>query len=292
MEMRSRLLSTLNNKEVEDYLNRNDIIIVPVGTVEMHGGLPLDCETVVSEGIAVKMAERVDGLVLPHLPYFYAGATATGRGTTQVSVREGIDYLGAIARSLLRQGFKRQIYISMHGPAHMTCSPMVRDFFDETGVPILYLDMTKHMMSAAPKLMGAMSEQPTSPAGFLKMFDSMILGGYDIMNRLEDVPLVTEFYHEEPQSVASFQILFDQAYQSGSMGYCFGKETDHMSTSKIPTPEVRQQMADEGKKMIDALVETMDLPTIVEKLAEMRAFEDKLAEERPWIRADSYRSGK
>ena len=27
------------NDEVEEYLSRNDIIIVPVGTVEMHGGI-------------------------------------------------------------------------------------------------------------------------------------------------------------------------------------------------------------------------------------------------------------
>ena len=38
-------------------VKRNDIIIVPVGTTEMHGGLPLDCETVLSEAIALKMAE-------------------------------------------------------------------------------------------------------------------------------------------------------------------------------------------------------------------------------------------
>ena len=68
------------------------------------------------------MAEACNGLVLTGLPYFYAGATATGRGTVQVSIRQGIDYLSAIAHSLLRQGFKRQIYISFHGPAHMTCS--------------------------------------------------------------------------------------------------------------------------------------------------------------------------
>ena len=55
------------------------------------------------------MAEACDGLVLTGLPYFYAGATASGRGTVQVSVREGIDYLMAVANSLLRQGFKRQI---------------------------------------------------------------------------------------------------------------------------------------------------------------------------------------
>ena len=134
MELRTRFLPKLLNSEVDEYLKSNDIIIVPVGTVEMHGGLPLDSETVISEAFALKMAEACDGLVLTGLPYFYAGATASGRGTVQVSVRQGIDYLSAIAHSLLRQGFKRQVYISFHGPAHMTCSPMVRDFFDETGV--------------------------------------------------------------------------------------------------------------------------------------------------------------
>ena len=52
------------------------------------------------------MAEACDGLVLTGLPYFYAGATASGRGTVQVSIREGIDYLTAIAKNLLRLGFK------------------------------------------------------------------------------------------------------------------------------------------------------------------------------------------
>ena len=94
------------NDEVEEYLTRNDIVIVPVGTVEMHGGFPLDSETVVSEAFALKMAEACDGLVLTGLPYFYAGATASGRGTVQVSIQEGIRYLTGIAESLLRQGFK------------------------------------------------------------------------------------------------------------------------------------------------------------------------------------------
>ena len=121
--MRTRIFGKMLNSEVQDYLSRNDIIIVPVGTTEMHGGFPLDCETVISEAYALKMAEACDGLVLTGLPYFYAGATASGRGTVQVSVRQGIDYLGAIARSLLRLGFKRQVYISFHGPAHMTICP-------------------------------------------------------------------------------------------------------------------------------------------------------------------------
>ena len=114
--MRTRILPKMLNSEVQEYLSRNDIIIVPVGTTEMHGGFPLDCETVLSEALALKMAEACDGLVLTGLPYFYAGATASGRGTVQVSIRQGIDYLGAIARSLLRLGFKRQVYLSRISP--------------------------------------------------------------------------------------------------------------------------------------------------------------------------------
>ena len=102
MEMRTRILGKMLNSEVQDYLKRNDIIIVAVGTTELHGGFPLDSETVISEAYCLKMAEACDGLVLTGLPYFYAGATASGRGTVQVSIRQGIDYLGAIARNLLR----------------------------------------------------------------------------------------------------------------------------------------------------------------------------------------------
>ena len=35
--MRTRILPKMLNSEVEEYLKRNDIIIVPVGIVEMHG---------------------------------------------------------------------------------------------------------------------------------------------------------------------------------------------------------------------------------------------------------------
>ena len=191
MQMRTRILPKMLNSEVQEYLSHNDIIIVPVGTVEMHGGLPLDVETNISEAVGLKMAEACDALVLTGLPYFYSGATASGRGTVQVSVRQGIDYLGAIARSLLRLGFRRQIYISLHGPAHMTVSPMVRDFYDETGVPILYMDMTMQLFNHARDLFQT-DKMATDPKAFMKLLDSMFVGAYQIMGRIEDVPLTTE----------------------------------------------------------------------------------------------------
>ena len=271
--MRTRILGKLLNSEVQDYLKRNDIIIVPVGTTEMHGGLPLDCETVMSEALAVKMAESCDGLVLTGLPYFYAGATASGRGTVQVTVRQGIDYLGAIARSLLRLGFKRQVYVSLHGPAHMTICPMVRDFYDETGVPILYVDSVMQLFASMKEL------------GGMGAFNDMFVGAYKVMGRLEDVPLVTGFSDPVPQSCAPFNDLFALGYQSAAVGYCFGENQDHAPTPDIPDEETRARMAENGEKVIDFLVGKMNMPHVVEQLRKLEAYGLENEQKYPWMPA-------
>lgn len=271
-DLRTRILPKMLNSEVEDYLKENDLIIVPVGTVEMHGGFPLDSETVISEAFALKMAEASNGLVLTGLPYFYAGATASGRGTVQVSIRQGIDYLGAIARSLLRQGFKRQIYISFHGPAHMTCSPMVRDFFDETGVPILYMDLTMSMMSSAKDLFKSMDS-----------FHAITVGSYEIMGRLEDIPFTDEFFHTNAQTVEKFNDIFAMAYQSGSIGYYFGDPKDHMSTTKIESKEQRASLSKEGIEIINGIVERLNVLGIANKMRDLEKFQNELEEKYPWV---------
>ena len=278
MELRTRILGKLMNCEVQEYLKENDIIIVPVGTTEMHGGLPLDCETVMSEALAVKMAEACDGLVLTGLPYFYAGATASGRGTVQVSVRQGIDYLGAIARSLLRLGFKRQVYVSFHGPAHMTICPMIRDFYDETGVPILYLDSVMKILGNIPAL------------GGMEGLNDMFVGAYKIMNRLEDVPLVTGFADPVPQSCAPFNDLFALGYQSAAVGYCFGENQDHAPTPDIPDVATRNRMAENGEKVIDKLVQTMNMPHVVEQLRKLEQYGLENEQKYPWMPAAWNRS--
>lgn len=272
MEMRTRILGKMLNSEVQDYLSRNDIIIVPVGTTEMHGGFPLDCETVISEAYCLRMAEACDGLVLTGLPYFYAGATASGRGTVQVTVRQGIDYLGAIARSLLRLGFKRQVYLSFHGPAHMTICPMIRDFYDETGVPALYMDCMMQVGKNQDLL-----------KNFMEDFHAVTVGAYKVMNRLEDVPLVTGYHHTNPQSCAPFQDLFSLGYQSAAVGYCFGENGDHMSTPDIPDAATRDAMAERGEAIINTMVERMNMPHVVDQLRKLEEYGHENEKKYPWM---------
>ena len=272
--MRTRILGKMLNSEVQEYLERNDIIIIPVGTTELHGGFPLDSETVISEAYCLRMAEACDGLVLTGLPYFYAGATASGRGTVQVSIRQGIDYLGAIARSLLRLGFKRQVYLSFHGPAHMTICPMIRDFYDETGVPILYMDC-----------MMQVGKNQKLFTNFMDDFHAITVGAYKVMHRLDDVPLVTGYQHSNPQSCAPFNDLFGLGYQSAAVGYCFGDHGDHMSTPDIPDIATRDAMAERGEALINTLVENMNMPHVVEQLRKLEEYGLENEKKYPWIPA-------
>ncbi|HIW33960.1 MAG TPA: creatininase family protein [Candidatus Paenibacillus intestinavium] len=259
--MRTRFLSKMTNGEVEQYLDRNDIIYIPVGVTETHGALPLDAETVLAEAIALKMAEASDGLVLHNLPYFFAGGTIIGRGTIQMSVKDGMSYLEKIAKSLLNQGFRRQVYITSHGPAHMTLSGMVRDFFDETKVPILYLDMLKAAEAAQCNL--------------LESFHDISIGAYKVLGRLEDVPLNVPESDSVTYSIDHMLAGMDKnpsnelgkyAYQSGAVGSYFNEPSDHMATPLLKTAEEREVHADAGIQALNELIAALDMPAIVETL--------------------------
>src|SRR5712691_6233823 len=149
-QMRTRYFTSLTNPEVEAYLKRNDVIFIPVGTSESFGAMPNDMEYTMAEAYALKMAEEADGLVLPHVIYFYPGVTVTGVGSVYVPEDLGEAYLKAIAHSLLRQGFRRQIYLSAHGPSDQFVGGMVRQFFEETKDPILYIHVPLSIRSARP----------------------------------------------------------------------------------------------------------------------------------------------
>ena len=281
--MRSRFLTKLTNGEIEDYLEQNDVIFIPVGVTETHGALPVDAETVLAEAIALKMAEAADGLVLHNLPYFFAGGTPTGRGTLQLSVKSGYEYLMEISKSLLKQGFRRQIYVTSHGPAYLYVSSMIRDFFSETNVPILYMDMI-----TAPSTIEDLS------FSFMEKFHEMSIGAYKILNRLEDVPLnvpesnsvtydVNTMFEGMKENPATE--LGKYAQQSGAIGYYFDEARTHMTTPLLKSSEEREELADEGIKAICEMVEKLDMPKIVETLQKADKYTQNVSLEKfPWLK--------
>jgi len=252
--MRSRSLASLTNTEVETYLNRNDIIYIPVGNVEVHGGFPEDCEYVGPLAFAQKMAEETDGLVFPYLAYFFPGGTVVGKGTVYVTPSEGLAYLKAISRSLLRQGFRRQIFLTDHGPSPQTLSPLVREIFDETNDPILYIEL------------GGLMRKVNAD------FNKVLFGAYSVVGRLEDIPLnVTQVMPEHPMD-PSLNKLQSLGPGSGAIGAYFGDPGEHGGLAKPITAAQRAQWAKEGVAMIDAAIKAADMKGIVQAMRDHDKF--------------------
>lgn len=264
-KMRTRFLPKMTHDEVEEYLKRNDIIYVPFGTVEVHGTFPMDVENTTPEAFAKLMAEETDGLVLGSLPYFFCGASPISRGTIQMSVEQGLPYLKAIAHSLLNQGFRRQVYLSLHGPAFLTGGALVVDFFDETKCPISYIDLGNGIEYSMKKENADVSK--------IK-FDDIFFGAYEIMNRKDELvvdPAIDAAPKTSSESACDESDVFRRfAHPSGSVGFYFARPEDHAGmTGACKTVEERDERCARGAEMIRRIVKNMDMPLYVKKLREM-----------------------
>ncbi len=214
MEMRTRIFNKMTAQEVEDYLARGgDTIFVGVGVIEVHGPLPIDCETIVPEAYAVLMAEKADGLALINLPYMFPGGTIVSNSTVQVTVRQSIDYLMMISRSLVAQGFRKIFFLSGHGPADLYINAMCRDFFQETkihvchlhpggGKPVGPIDMTKlpemYGFYGAYKILGQMEYLPVCPGAPDYVMDKESPAHTELKNALRPFGGQVSLYYATP----------------------------------------------------------------------------------------------
>ena len=120
---------------------------------------------------------------------------------------------------------------------------------------------------------------------FMQDFHDITVGAYKIMNRIDDIALVTGYDHKQPQSCAPFNDLFALGYQSAAVGYCFGENGDHMGTPDIPDIETRDRMAENGASIICKMVERMNMPHVVEQLRKLEQYGLENEEKYPWMPA-------
>jgi creatinine amidohydrolase len=187
-KLHTRDMTRLSQVQVADYLKRSDIIFIPIGAVETNGIMPSDRDYVSPLAYAMTMAEELDALYMPGLIWSYPGTTMIAQATVNISPTQGLEFLRGTAQSLLRQGFRRQVYLSSgQGPAPLTGGTLVREFFDVEHVPILYIDMDTFL----PKL--KLPPDARSKA---------LYGAHYITGRIVDIPLKGDYGAAESKAAA------------------------------------------------------------------------------------------
>jgi creatinine amidohydrolase len=111
----TRLMSELSWEVFRDSVRRSDLVLVPVGTLEAHGGSPLGTDTIIPTAMANDLAPRLDALIAPPIPYGVTNSLLPYPGSTTVSPATFVAYLLEACAGLVDAGFKRVVILNGHG---------------------------------------------------------------------------------------------------------------------------------------------------------------------------------
>jgi len=101
--------------QLEEYLARDDRVVLPLGSTEQHGYLSLGTDNILAERVSVEAAEPLGIPVLPVLPYGLTPSFAAFPGSPSLRLQTYAGLLRDLLDSLYGQGFRRFLLVNGHG---------------------------------------------------------------------------------------------------------------------------------------------------------------------------------
>ncbi|MFI1868567.1 creatininase family protein [Streptomyces jumonjinensis] len=137
-----RSYGKLTAPRVTAELNERSVLCLPVGSLEQHGPhLPLDTDTVIAEGLALRLAAHVanrhDLWVVPPIPYGLSPEHAWAPGTVTLDLAQYADLITTLLEEHLRATPVRTVIIvNGHGGNRGVLEDLVHQFRHTHGVAV------------------------------------------------------------------------------------------------------------------------------------------------------------
>jgi creatinine amidohydrolase/Fe(II)-dependent formamide hydrolase-like protein len=214
------LADTMTTADMRALRERNGIVLLPVGCFEMHDlHVGMACDSFLVEAACRILAEEWDAVILPTIHYTYPGATARWPGSVAVRPVEALGYVMAVVKAILRNGFKRLIIVSAHGPNTPMIQVLLRNVFEETGeLPLLL----------SPPEGGAFYRQIEEEFGHPHGEAAWYLASLYICGRHGDFDPACPEEEAQPRRVPSLPSMKGLAGKGASMPYVFVSPWDHV----------------------------------------------------------------
>jgi len=135
-------LDELSTKEFKKRMNKNTVVILPVGIIEEHGAaLPLCTDSLQAEYVAELVAGKIRGYTLPPIRYGVCSSTKNFPGSISLSFDSMRNLVYDILSELVRNNVRKIVVISGHaGRMHMSAIRLAAEkIVDETNVKIIVL---------------------------------------------------------------------------------------------------------------------------------------------------------
>ncbi len=265
MGLKSRFLNEITWREADEIVRRSGAVILPVGTVEMHGRhMPMGCDGLISEAFAVRLAEKIDAAIAPTLHYSYTGANSKVPGGASVSFSSSIAFTKDVVEGLIRAGFRKVFLISVHYPNRLALGVVVREVFEVTGVPVV--NINPDILFDRETLLEVLGsdDEPLAEA-------TLMAGALRVLGK-ED--LIEPGQWKDEKLVPAGPECFGKLTRIGSVGFYYRSERSHQ-------PSRSGVDAAEGVEIIERAVEKA-APAAVALGDYIRYLEDNPAEKRTW----------
>lgn len=153
--------------QVEEYLERDDRCVLPLGSTEQHAYISLATDSILAERVAVEAAEPLGVPVFPALTYGITPYFMGYPGTVTISPTTYERVLVEILGSVRRHGFRRIVVVNGHG-GNSPARPATEAWADRrSGVELVWHDWWR-----APSVRAAIDEidEDASHASWMETF--------------------------------------------------------------------------------------------------------------------------
>jgi creatinine amidohydrolase len=104
-----------NWMQLEAYLERDDRVVLPLGSTEQHAYLSLGTDAILAERVALEAAEPLGVPVLPAIPFGITPTFAAFPGSPSLRTETLLRVVRDLLDSLHGQGFRRILLLNGHG---------------------------------------------------------------------------------------------------------------------------------------------------------------------------------
>ena len=132
--------------QITEYIEKNAVIILPVGTTEEHGlHLPVETDAIIAKYMGDELGNACEAAGIPALvlrTIYYGFSMSIIRkwpGCPNIDDRTFIDYIFSMIDSLIKEGFRKIVLLDCHGNHDCLLRTVMREIADEHNVFIMTL---------------------------------------------------------------------------------------------------------------------------------------------------------
>lgn len=242
-------LGKMTRPEVEKYLEKNDVVLFPVGSTEQHGKhLPFDNDAFSAFEIAKRVAEKTGVIYTPVMPFGYSHHHMNFPGSITLKTQTLVKVYKEVCLSLFEHGFKKIVIMNGHGGNTNWIHQAQSEIFKETGNRVYSLMIFNSQRGFGSEALEILEQESGGHACEMETSFSVSLG------QRVDEEAITDW--SEPKSWSKFTRkykdkvstprMFDEVTELGNLG------------------DPSKYSIEKGKKMVKAVVE--DISEFIDEL--------------------------